>query len=452
MKPVILIDLSAVFHQAYAVNPDEGAYTNSLAKIQKLEGTYGDALVAVCCDGRGNWRKALSPEYKAQREKLAESFYGLFDRLKGELKRRRYLLWEFEGFEADDVIATATQEAIEAGHRVTIATSDKDLSQLLCASVNMFKLHTWEYFSELDLLGKFGVEPHQFADWLALVGDTSDNVKGAPGVGPKKASALLEKHGNLDAVIAAAVASETDGAAITKSIRENSEQIRLARKLVALSYDVPLNFEEIYQEATLPEQPTIDVPSDPVAAPAVPFTSQPVAPSVALVPSGTPFELQLQPTTPNDAIALSQRLLNSGLYPWLRNADTVLAVISRGREVGLAAGAALDTFKLVEGRLCPGWQFIVDRAERDPMCEFLYCSDSTPTSATVRIKHRRNPTEQTLTYTLEEARAAGLVKPKGAWEKYPGPMCRKMALVHGARMVFPGATASLYAIEEMEHS
>src|SRR4029079_12194331 len=102
-----------------------------------------NALVAICLDSRRSWRKEFSSTYKAQRERLANDFYATLDQVKDRLRADGYLLWEAEGFEADDVIATATDEAVRRGHEVAICSADKDLMQLLRPGVKQLRTHDW---------------------------------------------------------------------------------------------------------------------------------------------------------------------------------------------------------------------------------------------------------------------------------------------------------------------
>jgi 5'-3' exonuclease len=208
-----------------------------------------NALVAICLDSKKSWRKELAPTYKAQREKLADVFYETLDKVKGKLEADGYLLWESDGFEADDVIATATEEAIKRGHTVAICSADKDLLQLLRPGVIQLRTYgsEWAIWGETEAEAKFGVKCSQIGDWLALVGDPSDNIKGCPGVGEKRATAMLQANGDWNGVVKAMESSQFTPA-ITAAIQ--GFDYETTRKLIELRKDVPIAFDDIYSEHT----------------------------------------------------------------------------------------------------------------------------------------------------------------------------------------------------------
>jgi 5'-3' exonuclease len=264
-KPrVVLIDLSALFHPAWRANengPVSVAFESTIGGVNRIAAKFPDALIAICCDGKGNWRKQVSAEYKAQRDRLPDLFYEQFANVKQRLKDDGRLLWEFEGYEADDVIATGHAEATRREHHVTIATHDKDLFQLVGNSCDVLSLSSWETRTAADVLKKFGVEPPMIADFLALKGDSSDNVPGCPGCGDVNAAKLLNGFGSLDRILSALAHELVDsvGPSLAGKIATNREQIKLSRQLVALKTDVPLKFEEIYEKRTPKEDVALAV-------------------------------------------------------------------------------------------------------------------------------------------------------------------------------------------------
>ncbi len=478
-KEVLLIDLSAIFRAAWHANADGElsiAFQATLDGVRRCIGQR-DALVAVCCDGKGNWRKELSPDYKIQREKQPASMYELLDRVKERLRADALLLWEVPGFEADDVIASACDAAVVAGHAVTICSHDKDLAQLLRPGVRFLKTSTWEEFDDVAMLSRFGVAANQLGDWLALVGDTSDNIRGVPGIGPKTATALLQKHGSVkgiwDSLAHDSIGTATP--AIVRALQANIDTVELARKLVALRYDVPIDFDEIYKvretKRLTKEDPDMDTDTDaefaeaiisgpaPKTNGAVVATEEPrqqempamaaAANNTALVAVNVPFEQALEPTHFKQAQTLSQVLHNSRLYPRLANDAQIFAIIVRGRELGLGALVALDVFSIVEGRLCASSHFKIAQAKAHRDCEYFQCIETTPTSATYETKNRNNPKPTRLTYTIEMAKTAGVYKPGGAWEKRGGEMCRKTCGSQLATVEYPDAALGLYSITEM---
>src|ERR1700690_4477525 len=147
MKPrVLLIDLSALFHPAWRANengPVSVAFEATLGGVRRCIGAVEtDSAVAICCDGKGNWRKDLDSSYKAKRDPLPSVFYAELDRVKARLKADGLLLWEVPGFEADDLIATAVKQARGHGHDVRIASHDKDLCALVDDNVDYLSTST----------------------------------------------------------------------------------------------------------------------------------------------------------------------------------------------------------------------------------------------------------------------------------------------------------------------
>ena len=131
-----------------------------------------------------------------------------------------------------------------------------------------------------------------------------------------------------------------------------------------------------------------------------------------------------------------------------------MAVIIRGRELGLGALTSLDSFHLIEGRPSPHAYLMIARAKADPDCEYLYCEETKEETATWVTKNKRNPKETRLTYTLAQAKASGLVKTgqsgrPNQWMIRPAEMVRKTCGVQLARMEYPAAVMGLYAWEEM---
>ncbi len=256
--PVVLIDLSAIFRAAWHANADGAlsvAFRATLDGVRRCANFLPGALVAVCCDGRGNWRKEVYPEYKAQREVQPEAMYSEFDRVKARLESDGYLLWTADGFEADDVIATAADAARMANHgRILICSHDKDLLQLIEPGVTMLRTSTWVEMDEAAVVAKFGVAPHKLGAWLALVGDKSDNIPGAPGIGDVKATALVQRFESVAGILQATgdelmkvkVGTKSLGPVAAASVLDNAAQIQLALKLVTLRFDAPIKFEDIY--------------------------------------------------------------------------------------------------------------------------------------------------------------------------------------------------------------
>jgi len=470
MKPVLLIDLSAIFWSAWHSSANDAvsqATTRTLSGVDKAIGAYGERAVAICCDAGRSFRKDLAETYKAQRPEKDHAAIEELRRIEERLKLDGHLLWKFPTFEADDVIATATQKATAAGLDVTIATGDKDLLQLVGPRVTVLSTRSWEVADEAAVVAKFKVLPSQIGDYLALVGDASDGIKGAPGIGPVKAAELLQKFGSIKNIFVklALVPDEVGKPAVVKSLRENADGVDLARRLVALRFDVPLEFEEIFahrEQVTLSganeemDEPMDaefvekDEPMPEILPPAETPEPQTTTTTMVVHRNGTtalPFELQLEPNSLATAHRLAVGMHDSRLYQRFQSPEAIMAVIIRGREMGIPALTALDSFHVIEGKPSPHAYLIIAQAKRHADCEYFQCTSTNSTSATWVTKSRRNPEPTSLTYTIEQARAAGLTGPN--WTKRPDEMLRKTAGAQLARMEYPDAAMGLYAVEEM---
>jgi 5'-3' exonuclease len=256
-RPILLVDLSALYHAAHhAVGEDEpvskvrditlGGVTRAISMTRDKHNA--EPYVAICCDGKGNWRKELSKDYKAKREAKPPAFYGAFDDCQQRLRDDGFLVWRVDGMEADDIIATATDQACALEMNVVIASHDKDLGQLLCDNVVMLKTTEWKFFTADDLKAKFGVRAARFRDFLSLTGDKSDDVPGCPGIGLKSASEILTKFDTVMLAIDDAKKGALDPfwrtgngkspLAIHTKLVECEDQVKLSYKLVGLKYDV----------------------------------------------------------------------------------------------------------------------------------------------------------------------------------------------------------------------
>jgi 5'-3' exonuclease len=478
-KPVLLIDLSSVFYPRWHSKGESllSVTQQTIATVDKCVDGNWDRHIAICCDSGRSFRKDISPDYKKSRPEKDATLIETLRLTEEALAKQGFLLWKAPGFEADDIIATACEAATAAGHEVTIASADKDLCQLVSDKVKTLSPATWITRGRDEVHAAFGVWPHQIGDWLSLVGDKSDDIKGAPGVGAKTAAQLLDEYNsvsNLYAVLALNPSlvlpnkgqkpGEISKAA--QSLVAAKDNVMLAKRLVALRFDVPINFEEIYQErkpkleddfsdaatsdgkGPAPSNDNGVVIGEVVAAPIQRDSAPTETKELTVRPSE--FDKHLEPYSASSAMQFSEWVTKSRLYNKLPNKEAVFAIIVRGRELGLGAMVSLDVFSVVEGRVSPSAHFIISKAKAHPDCEYLQCIETTPTSATWETKNRKNPKPTRLTYTIEQAKVAGRVKEKGQWERMPAEMCRKICGVQLARMEYPEAALGLYADDELD--
>lgn len=249
-----LIDGSAFIFRAYHALPPLtrksdglpiGAVSGFCNMLQKyVEGNNGSDApthVAVIFDkGSHTFRNELYDQYKANREEMPEDL-----RPQIPLTRRATVAFniaceEKEGYEADDIIATLACQAREAGGRVTIISSDKDLMQLVGDGVEMLDAMKNRRIDRDGVFEKFGVYPERVVDVQALAGDSVDNVPGAPGIGIKTAALLINEYGSLEELLDRA--GEIKQPKRRETLIEKRDQIELSKKLVQLDCNTPLDF------------------------------------------------------------------------------------------------------------------------------------------------------------------------------------------------------------------
>jgi DNA polymerase I len=185
------------------------------------------------------FRNELYPEYKANRAEPPEDLRPQFGLIREATRAFNLPCIEMEGFEADDIIATYARQAREAGGDVTIISSDKDLLQLVGPNVIMYDQMKDRIIGEAEVLEKYGVPPAKMIELQALSGDSTDNIPGVPGIGPKTAAQLLKEYGDLDALLARA--SEIKQNKRRENLIEHAELARISRQLVTLKDDVPVD-------------------------------------------------------------------------------------------------------------------------------------------------------------------------------------------------------------------
>jgi DNA polymerase I len=249
-----LIDGSAFIFRAYHALPPltrksdglpVGAVSGFVNMLQRyVENNSGrDAAthVAVIFDYSGKtFRNDLYPLYKAHRPPAPEDLIPQFPLTREATRAFNIACKEVEGYEADDIIATLAHMARDAGGRVTIISSDKDLMQLVGDGVEMLDPMKNKRIDRDGVIEKFGVGPERVVDVQALAGDSVDNVPGAPGIGLKTAAQLIQEYGDLDTLLARA--GEIKQPKRREALVDHADQIRLSRQLVQLDLHTPLDF------------------------------------------------------------------------------------------------------------------------------------------------------------------------------------------------------------------
>ncbi|WP_457623290.1 5'-3' exonuclease [Persephonella sp.] len=209
-KKVVLIDGSSYLYRAfYALPPltspkgePTGAIYGFIRMISTLMKELNPEYIAVVFDLPGKtFRHEKFEEYKATRKETPDELKIQIPKIKELIKLWGIKILEIPGYEADDIIATLSKKAENEGFEVIIVTPDKDMMQLIDEKIFILNPVNGELFNREKVKEKYGIYPEQFIDYLAMVGDTVDNIKGVKGVGPKTAQKLLNEYGDLKGIL-----------------------------------------------------------------------------------------------------------------------------------------------------------------------------------------------------------------------------------------------------------
>jgi len=246
-KPdLVLIDGSSYLYRAFHALPNltnsqgepTGALHGVLSMINKLVREQPAAHVGVVFDAPGKtFRDEMYAEYKANRPPMPDELRDQVEPLLDAIRSMGLPLLQVEGVEADDVIGTLCRDAAGAGLNVLVSTGDKDLAQLVNDNVTLVNTMNDSVLDRDRVKEKFDVFPEQIIDYLALVGDSSDNIPGVPKVGAKTAAKWLNEHGSADGIVAHA---EDIAGKVGESLRDNIEQLKLSQQLATIRLDVDL--------------------------------------------------------------------------------------------------------------------------------------------------------------------------------------------------------------------
>ncbi len=246
MAKILLIDGSNYLFRAYHALPPlttsrgepTGALKGFRAMLQNVYRLIAPDYVACVFDAHAKtFRHTLYPEYKANRPPMPEDLRSQIEPIHELVRLLGWPLLEIEGVEADDVLATLAKRAGEEGIEAYIATGDKDLAQVVNASVKLVNTMTHEVIDASGVKAKYGVPPERIIDYLTLMGDKVDNVPGVQKCGPKTAAKWIDQYGSLEGVIAAA---DSVTGKIGEYLREALPTLDLSRKLVTINCDVTL--------------------------------------------------------------------------------------------------------------------------------------------------------------------------------------------------------------------
>ncbi|HEY4584610.1 MAG TPA: DNA polymerase I [Acidimicrobiia bacterium] len=254
MPTLALIDGNSIAYRAFYALPEDlatksGQVTNAVfgftrMLIRLLKDFHPDGIAVAWDVSRQTFRTETYPEYKAQREKAPDHFRSQLPLIDEVLDSLQITQLRMEGYEADDLIATLTKNAVDGGWEVLIVTGDRDAFQLVGGPVRV--VYTRRGISDIVIADeafveeRYGIRPDQYVEYAALRGDISDNLPGVPGVGEKTASRLVADHGGLDAIYTA-IADQTPK--LRESLAAHRDQVFLNKDLMTLVDDLDIGVE-----------------------------------------------------------------------------------------------------------------------------------------------------------------------------------------------------------------
>lgn len=475
---LLLIDLSSLAHPIWHMSqsePDPNATSQKIvARVRALASDHPKA--AICCDSGKSFRHDLSPTYKANRPEREAMLHHQIDLVKEQLVADGFPVWAVKGFEADDLIAAATGKALATNLDVLIVSVDKDLLALVGARVRAMSANTGTVYDVAGVGGKLGVSPDQVRDYLTLCGDASDNIKGAKGIGAKKAAALLAEYGSLDALYERLdrVGGNKMGlpSSVSAALREFQPLMPGVRALVTLRTDVDLPFAEIQAprvpkevetfgmeeiaEEEAPAAQLLTPAAEAVASlPSVPNggdSGQPTTRALRdaeVLPAPAEWEMQLEPRSMRDAKVLATDMFSSRLFSAYGSPAAILSTVMAGRELGMQAMASLRAFHIIEGKPTLPADLIRALVIKSGAAKYFRCTERTADRATFETQRGDDP-PISLSYTIAEALASGRVKESSAYKRDPADVLVARASSKLARLVYPDVAHGLYSVEEMD--
>lgn len=466
---ILAVDISALFSQFWEVDSGKGrdfdaprqSTINSVRRWRE-----GHDRVAICCDSGKSFRSQIWDTYKANRPDRGEAYRNQIRMTIEALAADGCSVFRAPKYggdlfaEADDVIGSLCNWAFESGHQVSILSNDKDLMQLVSDSVMMIRPLAKDGEQKVDVAAvqaKLGIAPHLVPHWLALAGDVSDNYKPYPGIGDKRAIDLVKRYGHalgvFSDVVNMAELAQLLGAKLAESfVSAGPEPGRKALEVATIVRDLALDFETLAGEPVF--QKVIE--ATPESQP------QPVqqAPQVALVPTAqTRQQIErsspwlLQPTGQKGLVDFAGYVVDSRLFPNIKDQAAAIVVIAWGQNLGVPAMIALSQAYVVHGRVGWGAQFITGLVKNNPSCVKFYVAETDEKHAVV-VYQRRGEPEGKYVFTFDKADKRGLTKDTrngepSMWKKYPEIMCRWSALRECARMVWPDVVTGVYTPDEL---
>jgi 5'-3' exonuclease len=480
---LIAFDVSGIFWNAAmggAGKDDvEAPFRLTCDTIRNLSDGYDRVVIAV--DAPTCFRSKLLPSYKGNRPERYEWQWEQLRRVLAWAEQAGHHVLRADDFEADDVLMTVAAWCAANNYHCAVVSNDKDMAAVLGTGPDVAlwrknpKTGGWVAWTAEQFEQTKGFHPVRMPDFLALCGDSADNFKFFDGVADVTATRLVQAYSSLDAVNAAALAA-TDEAPL--AVKVSAKVLDALRQDYATVYCKALQIATPRTDAPV-DLASLDAPRPVTLGQAAPSREPddadgnvgatrsneairqapakvhdgPARPEAALVVPRRDerYELapyELQPQTFNEVWQRARLAIEAGILPQWGRPEQAATVILLARERGIPAMTALQNAHVVKGRV--GWSaaMLASMVLQDPECEYFEIIESTPTQATVASKQRGRP-EKRLTYTLAEAKQAGLVVSGSQWEKRPATMCRWAAFREGARAFWPHRTTGMYTPGEL---
>ncbi len=248
-RRVFVVDAHSLIHQLFhAIAPltaPDGRPVNAVFgfvrdMLNLLRQYQPDYLICAFESAEPTFRKEMYAEYKARRPRLDDDLRSQFDLIRRFMEALGILSLSVPGYEADDILATIARTVERGGGECVLVTNDKDCRQLLSDKVRLLNLRKGTFLDSGKLEAEWGIRPEQAADFQLLVGASTDNIPGVPGVGPKTAAKWLRQYGSLDAILAHAEQIQPEK--LRQRLIADRDRIVATRPLVELRTDVPLTF------------------------------------------------------------------------------------------------------------------------------------------------------------------------------------------------------------------
>ena len=245
---IFLVDGHSYLYRAFYATPylsnSRGIPTNAtyafLSMTKKLLNEEKPDILIIVFDSKApSFREEICKEYKAQRQPMQDNLSDKIHYVKMVLRAMGLPILEKEGFEADDIIGTITEKLKKEDATIYIVTSDKDMTQLVSDRVFVFDKMKNLLIGEKEVVERFGVKPTLITDYLALCGDTSDNIPGAPGIGDKTARELVVNFGAIDEIYNHI--DEIKKASVKNKLTEGKDLVLMSKQLATIRLDVPIN-------------------------------------------------------------------------------------------------------------------------------------------------------------------------------------------------------------------